>query len=137
MHRERLHLARDMHTVCAPRLELSGPSTPSIPKLPFLASPLHAMQPAPGDTTTLLHPKYQVSSSEAPHGNGATPALPASGLEHAAAAAGAFNQVEAAAAGFSNRSDDSATGMSSHTYAQQLLEAMLCASNHLSLLHNL
>ena len=32
MHRERLHLARDMHTVCARRLELSGPSTPSILK---------------------------------------------------------------------------------------------------------
>ncbi len=32
MCRERLHLARDMHTLCARRLELSGPSTPSILK---------------------------------------------------------------------------------------------------------
>lgn len=86
------------------------------------------MQPLPGDTATLLHPKYQASSCEAPHSNGATPALPASGTERAAAAARAFNQVEAAAAGFSGTLDDSATGESSHMCAHQLLEDMLLTS---------
>ncbi|CAL5225422.1 g8237 [Coccomyxa viridis] len=72
--------------------------------------PPGSSEPAPGDTATLLHPKYQVSSCEAHLNNGGSPALPASGLEHAVAAARAFNQVEAAASGFSGRSDDSAQG---------------------------
>ncbi len=32
VHRERLHLARDVHSLCARRLEVSGPSAPSILK---------------------------------------------------------------------------------------------------------
>lgn len=84
---------------------------------------LCALQPAPGDTATLLHPKYQVSSCEAHLNNGGSPALQASGLEHAVAAARAFNQVEAAASGFSGRSDDSAQGERSHVYAHPLLDA--------------
>ena len=94
------------------------------------------MQPLPEDTATLLHPKYQVSSCEAPHRNGATPALPTLGLERAAAAARAFNQVEAAAAGFSGTLDDSATGKSSHTCAHQVLEDIFLASDYIHLPHS-
>ena len=70
-----------------------------------------AMQPAPGDAATLLHPKYKVTSSgKATDSNGASSSASAQ-LEHAVAAARAFNQVEAAAAGFLGRLNDSTTGM--------------------------
>lgn len=96
---------------------------------------LYAMQPAPGDTATLLHPKYQVSSCEAPQSNGASHAQPTSRLEQAVAAAKAFNQVEAAASGFSGKSNDSAEGEDSHACAHHLLkQKALQLSGYLRLL---
>ena len=84
---------------------------------------LCATQPAPGDTATLLHPKYQVSDCEAAWSNGTEPAMPTLGLERAVATAGAFNQVEAAAAGFAGQSSNRAEGKSSHACTHPLLGA--------------
>ena len=80
------------------------------------------MQPAPEDVATLLHPKYKANSGgTAAHSNGAS--LPASlQLEHAVAAARAFNQVEAAAASFSGRQSDSTTGIFASTTRAWLSE---------------
>ena len=69
------------------------------------------MQPAPGDVATLLHPKYKVTSCGKAADSNGTCSSASSQLEHAVAAARAFNQVEAAAAGFSGRQIDSTTGM--------------------------
>ena len=68
-------------------------------------------QPAPGDVATLLHSKYKVTSCGKAADSNGTCYTASLQLEHAVAAARAFNQVEAAAAGFSGRQNDSATGM--------------------------
>lgn len=68
------------------------------------------LQPASGDTATLLHPKYRVTSCAKAASNETSNRSPSSELEHAVAAARAFNQVEAAAAGFSGRTHDDAKG---------------------------